>query len=560
MNENELSEEQLRELYDNEEIERFLHLFSAYVTEVQAPETPDDKHTTFYEEEDSIYHTRISEDNTEWVPPATSEEHLPAAPRPDSGNYESFTEFKTQRYIVPNLPHSRPTPPFTFSRLRLATERSYLAIIPAYAGKILRLVTSIVLWGFWMLWWYNLIAPALVFRIFFSLLKRRIFPYPSLEDLRQRREEVLRADEFGEQVSARLSSKASNMKEIWRLFKIYNHANKSQLNLPANKSSKDKGRSSVENLNKESDQTVLENDDETQEVQDLKRIGLQLLEELADLHERIHNIFIWRRPSSSRVYGMILAAMLMMSFLPSKYIVKGIIFAVGFGFWHLTPVFLALSSSMRKRLPPPFADVPTDAEYAMELISQRVAAGLDVTPSRKHKNPGATESADVSSSHKNGNFSQGSSSSSIDWKKWGDRVAIGKSAVNDIKRLKPGNPVVWPPRHPLIAGVIGIAQPQAIPEVHTYPGQHGSTPGLLTLTHNALLFTPLISQTPKVVIPLTAVKGVKKAGLLKGLNIRWDDSIDGLKEKKEDKFSWIGSRDELFARLVGSDGKRWMKV
>lgn len=63
-----------------------------------------------------------------------------------------------------------------------------------------------------------------------------------------------------------------------------------------------------------------------------------------------------------------------------------------------------------------------------------------------------------------------------------------------------------------------------------------------------------------MVIPLTAVKGVKKAGLLKGLNIRWNDSIDGLKEQKEDKFSWIGSRDELFARLVGSDGKRWMKV
>lgn len=77
----------------------------------------------------------------------------------------------------------------------------------------------------------------------------------------------------------------------------------------------------------------------------------------------------------------------------------------------------------------------------MELISQRVAAGLDVTPSRKHKRSDATESADVDSSHKKGSSSQGSSSSPIDWKKWGDRVAIGKSAVSDIKRLKPGNPV-----------------------------------------------------------------------------------------------------------------------
>jgi hypothetical protein len=57
--EHDMSEEQLRELYDNEEIERFLHLFSAvrklslplnccthvaqYVTEVRLPETPSDE-------------------------------------------------------------------------------------------------------------------------------------------------------------------------------------------------------------------------------------------------------------------------------------------------------------------------------------------------------------------------------------------------------------------------------------------------------------------------------------------------------------------------------------
>ncbi len=82
------------------------------------------------------------------------------------------------------------------------------------------------------------------------------------------------------------------MEEIWRLFKIYNHANKSHLNLSANKSSKDKERqerSSTDELNNDSsEQTILETGNETQEVQDPKRIGLQLLEELADLHERIH--------------------------------------------------------------------------------------------------------------------------------------------------------------------------------------------------------------------------------------------------------------------------------
>jgi len=93
-----------------------------------------------------------------------------------------------------------------------------------------------------------------------------------------------------------------------------------------------------------------------------------------------------------------------------------------------------------------------------------------------------------------------------------------------------------------------------------YPCQHSSGPGLITLTPRALLFTPLMSQTAKLVVPLSAVKGIKKAGLLKGLHIRWSCTSDEAKEEKEDKFMWIGSRDELFARLVGSDGKRWMKV
>lgn len=77
----------------------------------------------------------------------------------------------------------------------------------------------------------------------------------------------------------------------------------------------------------------------------------------------------------------------------------------------------------------------------MQLISQRVAAGLDITPSRKRKKSDVTESADVASGHKKSSSSQGNSSSPVDWKKWGDRVSIGKSAISDIKRLRPGSPV-----------------------------------------------------------------------------------------------------------------------
>jgi hypothetical protein len=245
---------------------------------------------------------------------------------------------------------------------------------------------------------------------------------------------------------------------------------------------------------------------------------------------RMSSIFIWRRPSSSRLYGVVsfscvalfffphkvltqvLTLIFFLSFLPTKYIVKSVVFVIGFIFWHVVPVILALPSSEKKRsdsivspgpgfyliiyvitrLPPLFDNIPTDAEYAMELISQRVAAGLDTRPTqsrKKHLNSDSVESLDSVSKDTKGSLSQSSKDNAIDWKKWGDRVAIGKSAIGDIKRLNPGKTVsplrillasllltrlfkwvvheVWPPRHPIIPGAIGIAQPQLNTEMHS---------------------------------------------------------------------------------------------
>jgi len=69
-----------------------------------------------------------------------------------------------------------------------------------------------------------------------------------------------------------------------------------------------------------------------------------------------------------------------------------------------------------------------------------------------------------------------------------------------------------------------------------------------------------MSQTPKISLSLAAVKGVKKTGFLKGLSLRWSETLNETQELKEEKFMWIGGRDELFARLVGTDGRRWIKV
>lgn len=97
-------------------------------------------------------------------------------------------------------------------------------------------------------------------------------------------------------------------------------------------------------------------------------------------------------------------------------------------------------------MPPAFADAPTDADYAMELISQRVAAGLDVKPPRprrsnKKKNPAAAANDPDPIKREDTHSQPDARDKSVDWKKWGERAAIGKAWAEDGKRLMTGNQV-----------------------------------------------------------------------------------------------------------------------
>lgn len=102
----------------------------------------------------------------------------------------------------------------------------------------------------------------------------------------------------------------------------------------------------------------------------------------------------------------------------------------------------------------------------------------------------------------------------------------------------------------------------------------------------------MMSSTAKVIIPLQDIRGVKKAGRMGGIRIkhvvRADEPkpsqsvrkyVEDQKNKdtdltiapvtsaengepleKEEKFGWISGRDELFAKLVGWGGRRWVKM
>jgi hypothetical protein len=158
------------------------------------------------------------------------------------------------------------------------------------------------------------LGSALMLRIIYSFVRRRIFPYPRLSDLRNHREAVGRADYFSEQMTAKISSKGSNVTEVWK--KIKKHIKQPSLT----DSSKDSDRDSI--ISQEQDATVLDNGLDEDEMKDIKQDLLWIMDEVADLHERVQkwvphqpsrmyntlthfSLFIWRKPWASRKYGMV---------------------------------------------------------------------------------------------------------------------------------------------------------------------------------------------------------------------------------------------------------------
>lgn len=87
-------------------------------------------------------------------------------------------------------------------------------------------------------------------------------------------------------------------------------------------------------------------------------------------------------------------------YVPHKYVVKGLYAGGGFIFWFAPNLWMALPVEHRSRIPPPLGDVPTDAEYAMKIIGERVDRGETVLPPelRKQKDKKTMSTSNLSTS------------------------------------------------------------------------------------------------------------------------------------------------------------------
>lgn len=103
-----------------------------------------------------------------------------------------------------------------------------------------------------------------------------------------------------------------------------------------------------------------------------------------------------------------------------------------------------------RSLPPPFADAPTDAEYAMELISQRVARGESFHPPPLARAGKKKKNGPQISRTSTGLSSQGGSdvpqpgrkdAASRSWKDLGRLAGRGLDIMDEGKKLVKGETV-----------------------------------------------------------------------------------------------------------------------
>lgn len=165
------------------------------------------------------------------------------------------------------------------------------------------------------------------------------------------------------------------------------------------------------------------------------------------------------RTSSSRLIIAVLQILIgcaVITAMPAVYLSRMCGLGFGIAFWHVVPVIAAMPPSDRmryvfhppgcihetyqlfcSRVPPALWQVPTDAQYAMELISQRVARGLEVRPRQRKHSPFSSDPNIAQSQSQ----SRSGHSPSYSWEKVGERASSAKDYVGNVKETFKGDNV-----------------------------------------------------------------------------------------------------------------------
>ncbi|CAE6531587.1 unnamed protein product [Rhizoctonia solani] len=377
-----LTDDDLRRMYDAEEVERYLRLFSSRVNEVALdPEHPEAS-------------TPVQDDDDEWVSVSKSSwpcVHNMGPLPPHLANPQTPFQYiaaLVYPYVVLPRPQTSETKrKFKVNRAAGAAQRLYLAAYPAYVPTLIYLChlstwrdpRKSAFWCavFWTAWAGGFLSQIIVGRLLYVLYTGG---HVTREEIQRRRVAAREAEKLGKAIEGGIPGVGiTGELGVWEVTKLVTGLGK--------KKGK-KAKSAVVEIRNDVTGGEGGPDEQVEDMEDWKLMLVDLADELADLHERIKNIFLHRRPELTRFYIIMLTLLFIGTFIVQDTS-KVVTMVMGFWFWFIPPVVKQLP-----KLPSPFSAAPTDAEVAMELISKRVERGERVIPervSRRKKNKSVAE-------------------------------------------------------------------------------------------------------------------------------------------------------------------------
>ncbi|KAJ1304273.1 hypothetical protein OPQ81_005433 [Rhizoctonia solani] len=578
-----LTDDDLRRMYDAEEIERYLRLFASRVNEVTIdPEHPEANTPLPPTHEEDGEWVSVS-GSTTWACVRNTGPLPPHLANPQT----PFQYIAALIYpYVSSRPRSSETKrKFKLNRAANAAQRLYLAAYPAYVPTLVYLghlstwrdPRKSALWCalFWIAWAGGFLSQLIVGRVLYLLYTGG---HVTREEIRRRRIAAKEAEKLGKAIEGGIPGVGvTGELGVWEVTKLVTGIGKKK---------NGKVKAAAVEMRNEVNGTGGNPDEQNEEMEDWKLMLVDLADELADLHERIKNIFLHRRPKLTRFYMILLTLLFIGTFIVQDSS-RVVTMVLGFWFWFVPPVVKQLP-----KLPSPFSCAPTDAEVAMELIAKRVERGERVVPeriSRRKKNKSVTEpgklhvlSSGMSSRSTTDltdkSFVMTPTTSLVDGTSSDDEADVGvvvttnRSSAPQEDKLRKGAVRAWNwlgRTKRLIDQNRGVelrtVYAHASPE-QSFPAQHHSRPGMLMISSTLLTFTPLFasssssqSQSPQdtrtVKVDIDQLRGVKKV-TPGGLSVRYAKGS----EIVEEKFLLVVGRDEAFATLVGWGGGRWKHV
>ena len=119
-------------------------------------------------------------------------------------------------------------------------------------------------------------------------------PYPSLEQLREHRGNIDKADEFGEELQARLTSTAPfGLLDAWKTFRVYNKSKVRKAKERIKQSDDAASMISIETTVTDDDTSAGDSLGRPREYE-IKALGLEVLCELVDGMERLKKYVKWQ--------------------------------------------------------------------------------------------------------------------------------------------------------------------------------------------------------------------------------------------------------------------------